>query len=662
MKFGKRIAKGQEERWAEHYVDYKHLKKIIKGFLTGEHQVADFGLALRSDLKKVNEFFSSQDRVLLAQKRAITEAFDTAVASGNKREELTNKAFGALTCFSKEIDALRNYVVLNYMAVIKIVKKRNKNVDPLFDGRIDAQSILLSQNFYRSRTVADLLTFTELLTLKHNPGDTKPDQANFMCAVCLETLNNPVVLTCGHRFCFGCSVRCTAQNVLEEEVVQCPTCRKQGPCQPASFSVDTTMTEFLIRNFGVGDEDEARKVLSRQLIPYLTPDMKPSKVDDARWTMKCLPSPPRVELGATAAAASTTEVAGVESQAGELPGSSSSGDVGALAPHASTAEAGEPGSTEEKPADDILTDIDLNFLLESGAFEDETLEALNDHIQGQGGATLRPDLAGQQRAPSLLATSTPPSMMLQIASSMQGVHSGLQTQHQLPMEVMALTALGQVQSSPVQREYPPCWASPREYPQPVAVAGLPTKKSRKRQRPQDSRRPSGMTTVDEQPDVQLEVVQAEERPLLAAFGLLDDLTELEECVAQDTLNKSVQDLLLCAPGSKRKRPLAMLGVLCDQDAQSAALLKKFEEELGPDPEPEGLDDRERNRLAAQRFRQRREIYVNALEAKALELENRIRFCELLQLELVERNEQLKGIIAEEGPGSCSQIPSEITTL
>ena len=111
------------------------------------------------------------------------------------------------------------------------------------------------------------------MTLKNNPMNTQPDAADFMCAVCLETLNNPVVLTCGHRFCFSCAVRCTAQNVIEEEVVQCPTCRKQGPCQPSTFVVDTTMTSFLINHFGIGNEEEAKKILCRQLLPHVSRDI-----------------------------------------------------------------------------------------------------------------------------------------------------------------------------------------------------------------------------------------------------------------------------------------------------------------------------------------------------------------------------------------------------
>ncbi len=35
MKFGKRMMTDMDQSWMKHYVDYKILKKIIKGFHTG---------------------------------------------------------------------------------------------------------------------------------------------------------------------------------------------------------------------------------------------------------------------------------------------------------------------------------------------------------------------------------------------------------------------------------------------------------------------------------------------------------------------------------------------------------------------------------------------------------------------------------------------------
>lgn len=174
-------------------------------------------------------------------------------------------------------------------------------------------------------------------------------------------------------------------------------------------------------------------MLSRQLLPQLQHDMKPSKLDDARWTMKCLPSPPRpseeqdrpnpapppaaplssggcsdVELAGILAGATDSPdlgpvltpaglpspIAPSRHAAGTLPvastalgtaplGSSMAGQAG---PHASEAPVPCRFHPHDQPAHlppvgavlqgppamegDILADMDLNFLLESGAFED----------------------------------------------------------------------------------------------------------------------------------------------------------------------------------------------------------------------------------------------------------------------------------------------------
>jgi len=49
------------------------------------------------------------------------------------------------------VDELRHYINWNYMAVIKIVKKRNKNASTFSNSTpLDAEAILLKQHFYTS--------------------------------------------------------------------------------------------------------------------------------------------------------------------------------------------------------------------------------------------------------------------------------------------------------------------------------------------------------------------------------------------------------------------------------------------------------------------------------------------------------------------------------
>ena len=62
-----------------------------------------------------------------------------------------------------------------YHCTLENTHERNEDIHRrcLVSGKVDAQSILLSQAFYRSRTVADLLTFTELMLLKNNPSQSQ---------------------------------------------------------------------------------------------------------------------------------------------------------------------------------------------------------------------------------------------------------------------------------------------------------------------------------------------------------------------------------------------------------------------------------------------------------------------------------------------------------
>jgi hypothetical protein len=78
-------------------------------------------------------------------------------------------------------------VVLNYIAVRKIVKKFDKNTG----NTTPVPPILAKQSFYNSLSLAKLITKTEIMVAKHN-GTNLAD--SFLCPVCLEVcpIPNPI--------------------------------------------------------------------------------------------------------------------------------------------------------------------------------------------------------------------------------------------------------------------------------------------------------------------------------------------------------------------------------------------------------------------------------------------------------------------------------------
>ena len=64
---------------------------------------------------------------------------------------------------------------------------------------------------------------------KDLPDGTTLDTKEGPCAICLEeTITNPVVLQCGHAFCFSC-VRHYQQSSTSKEGASCPYCRGEIP-------------------------------------------------------------------------------------------------------------------------------------------------------------------------------------------------------------------------------------------------------------------------------------------------------------------------------------------------------------------------------------------------------------------------------------------------
>ena len=195
------------------------------------HTIArEFIVALEAEMHKINTFYT---RVVNSM------ADDVALL----RAVLDREGdLSSLSDLCENLNQLRKFIVLNYLGVIKIVKKHDKNAPrPVADSMIP---LLYAQPFYHSLQVAQL--YTEIDSLSRH-GLKAVSREDYSCPICHELLECPVVLSCSHRFCWKCLSRAAHFSTSEHEA--CPVCRKPQLLDPSNYLVDDLLLQFIRANF-----------------------------------------------------------------------------------------------------------------------------------------------------------------------------------------------------------------------------------------------------------------------------------------------------------------------------------------------------------------------------------------------------------------------------
>lgn len=107
-------------------------------------------------------------------------------------EELRSGKLSRFFEFSQRLDSFRSYVVMNYMAVLKVIKKHDKRNPRRISG--DVVRLLVKQPFYVADVLSSLVSQVDALSLRMIAcsSDGLSAEELFKCAICGRTLVNAV--------------------------------------------------------------------------------------------------------------------------------------------------------------------------------------------------------------------------------------------------------------------------------------------------------------------------------------------------------------------------------------------------------------------------------------------------------------------------------------
>ena len=168
------------------------------------------------------------------------------------------------------VDALRKFVVINYVVVLKVLKKyadfTHRNAKDEFLAEVDSEPFFTSARLAALLQRAEAITFRLLYTGDNaapDPGSgsapadashplVKVEQpssnaasasssSSSPCPICRRPLSNPVQLQCDHRCCFNCLAQ---QTVDVARSFACPVCSAQQEFDSLDLGLESVLTKF----------------------------------------------------------------------------------------------------------------------------------------------------------------------------------------------------------------------------------------------------------------------------------------------------------------------------------------------------------------------------------------------------------------------------------
>ncbi|XP_071716516.1 probable E3 ubiquitin-protein ligase BAH1-like 1 [Rutidosis leptorrhynchoides] len=161
--------------------------------------------------------------------------------------------------FIEEGKDLVGYAIINALAMRKILKKYDKIHDSkqgqAFRSQVQSMHMEILQSPWLCELIAFHINLTETKTNLGNNSelskacslvfnDGKPSlrcelsdsvkiEIDLTCSICLETVFDPVYLTCGHIFCFMCACKSGSVTIVDglkaaDPTAKCPLCREAG--------------------------------------------------------------------------------------------------------------------------------------------------------------------------------------------------------------------------------------------------------------------------------------------------------------------------------------------------------------------------------------------------------------------------------------------------